>query len=83
MIVISVHLDRAFKIEAHSGGSSHWVEIASRSNDSDRVIIFTHTKEHAEEITRALRGLPLNHNPHNSADQEELNASIDPITNPI
>ena len=80
MINVGIHLQlgRKIKIVVHSSGNTtHWISIENDQDICDEINIFFRTREQAEDVARALRGKET------PITQEELNASIDPITNPI
>ena len=83
MINVGIHLQlgKKIKIVVHSSGNAtHWVSIENDQDICDEINIFFRTREQAEDVARALRGDVHRETP---IPQEELNASIDPITNPI
>jgi len=83
MISVGIHLQlgKNNKIVTNSvGDTTHWVSIESDQDICNEINIFFKTKEQAEDVARALRGdVPK----ETTITQEESNASIDSLINPI
>ena len=85
MISVGIHLQlgRKNKIVTNSvRDTTHWVSIESDQDICNEINIFFKTKEQAEDVARALRGereVPK----ETTITQEESNASIDSLINPI